>query len=212
MATADSNTNNAICVINKNLNKIVDKEGPVFPNNVKSKWPAIILAVNRTARVPGRIIFLIVSIHTINGIKIAGVPCGTKWANICCVLLIQPYSIKHNHKGKAKVKVNVKWLVLVKIYGNKPIKLLNKIIENKETKINVDPLAPIGPNNVLNSLCSVIKILFQKIWYREGINQNIEGIIKIPKKVLNQFKERLKMLDEGSKTENKFVIIFNLMN
>lgn len=78
--------------------------------------------------------------------------------------------------------------------------------------MKVDPLAPIGPNRVLNSLWRVNKILFQKIWYREGINQYIEGIIKIPKKVLNQFSERLKILEEGSNTENKFVIIFNLMN
>lgn len=73
------------------------------------------LAVNRTARVPGRIILLIVSIHTIKGIRIEGVPWGTKWANICWVLLSQPYSINLNHKGKAKVNVRVKWLVLVKI-------------------------------------------------------------------------------------------------
>lgn len=148
--------------------------------------------------------------HTINGIKIAGVPWGTKWANICWVLLVHPYNIKHSHKGRANVKVKVKWLVLVKIYGNNPIKLLNRIIENKEINIKVDPFDPIGPNRVLNSLWRVNKILFQKIWYREGINQYIDGIIKIPIKVLNQLSERLKILDDGSNTENKLVIIFNL--
>ena len=51
-----------------------DIEGPVLPKRVNSKCPAIILAVNRTAKVPGRITFLIVSIHTINGISTAGVP------------------------------------------------------------------------------------------------------------------------------------------
>lgn len=153
------------------LKRIVDIEGPVFPKRVNNRCPAIILAVNRTAKVPGRIIFLIVSIHTINGIKTAGVPWGTKWANICWVLLIHPNSIKLNHKGKASVSVKVKWLVLVKIYGNNPMKLLNKIIENKETNKKVEPLAPIGPKSVLNSLWSVNKILFQKIWYRDGISQ-----------------------------------------
>lgn len=64
----------------------------------------------------------------------------------------------------------------------------------------------------MNSLWRVNKILFQKIWYREGINQYIDGIIKIPKKVLSQFNDKLKILEEGSNTENKFVIIFNLMN
>ncbi len=34
------------------------------------------------------------------------------------------------------------------------------------------------------------------------------GKNKIPKKELIQFKERLKILVEGSKIENKFIIIF----
>ena len=54
------------------------REGPVFPNKVKRRCPAIILAASRTARVPGRIIFLTVSIRTINGIRAPGVPNGTK--------------------------------------------------------------------------------------------------------------------------------------
>lgn len=49
-------------------------EVPRLPNNVNSKCPAIILAVNRTVRVMGRIIFLIDSIQTMNGINIKGVP------------------------------------------------------------------------------------------------------------------------------------------
>jgi hypothetical protein len=39
-------------------------------------------AVNRTARVPGRITFLTVSIQTINGISTDGVPCGTRCSNM----------------------------------------------------------------------------------------------------------------------------------
>lgn len=166
------------------------------------------LADKRIAKVPGRIMLLIVSIQTMKGIKIAGVPIGTKWVNICWVLLIHPKSIKHNHNGKDKDKVNVKWLVLVKIYGNNPMKLLNIIIENTVIKINVDPLDPIGSRRILISLWRVIIILFQKIWYREGSNQYIEGIIKIPRIVLIQFNDKLKILDVGSNTENKFVIIF----
>ena len=66
------------------------------------------------------------------------------------------------------------------------------------------------PNRVLNSLWRVIKILFQKIFNREGKNQNIMGKNKIPKNELNQFNERLKMFVDGSKIENKFIIIFKL--
>jgi len=115
IATADSSINKAIWPIIKKDNKNKDKELPVFPKRVISKCPAIILAVSRTAKVPGRITFLIVSIQTIKGIRTLGVPCGTKWANMCWVWFNQPYNIKLIHKGKAKVKVRVKWLVLVKI-------------------------------------------------------------------------------------------------
>jgi hypothetical protein len=48
--------------------------GPLFPNRVNSRCPAIMFAVRRTANVPGRIRFLIVSMTTMNGISIDGVP------------------------------------------------------------------------------------------------------------------------------------------
>jgi hypothetical protein len=56
--------------------------GPLFPNSVSRRCPAIIFAVSRTASVPGRITFLIVSMQTMNGIRAAGVPCGTRCSNI----------------------------------------------------------------------------------------------------------------------------------
>lgn len=62
---------------------------------------------------------------------------------------------------------------------------------------------------ILNSLWRIEMILNQKIWNREGINQNIEGININPRNVLNQFNEEFRFV-EGSKVENKFVIIFNL--
>ena len=45
-----------------------------LPRSVSSKCPAIILADRRTARVPGRIVLLIVSITTMNDISAEGVP------------------------------------------------------------------------------------------------------------------------------------------
>lgn len=90
MDTADSRISNNICIIINTHNNLILIDGPVFPINVISKCPAIIFADNRTANVPGRIIFLIVSIHTINGISTAGVPWGTRCASMCVVLLIHP--------------------------------------------------------------------------------------------------------------------------
>jgi hypothetical protein len=88
--TADSNNKSIHWIKIKIVTIRVIIEGPVFPNKVISKCPAIMLAVNRTANVPGRIIFLIVSIQTMNGIRIEGVPWGTKWQNICWVLFNHP--------------------------------------------------------------------------------------------------------------------------
>lgn len=183
---------------------------PVLPSNVNKRWPAIILADKRTARVPGRIIFLIVSIITIKGIRTEGVPWGTKCANICLVLLIQPNNMNLIHSGRARASVIVICLVLVKMYGNNPRKLLNKIKEKREINIKVVPLNLEIPNKVLNSKCNVKKILFQNIKFRDGRNQNNIGKNIIPNIVLSQFKEKLKMFVEGSKIENKFIIIFSL--
>lgn len=140
IATAVSKVKSSNCAIIKIEIITIDKEFPVFPRRVKSKCPAIIFADSRTAKVPGRIMFLIVSINTINGIKTAGVPWGTKWANMWLVLLIHPKNINLNHKGRAKDRVRVKWLVLVKIYGNSPKKLLNKIKVKREMNMKVVPL------------------------------------------------------------------------
>jgi hypothetical protein len=74
----------------------------------------------------------------------------------------------------------------------------------------VVPLKLWIPINILNSLCNVEKILFQKSSVREGVNQKIIGKNKIPKKALIQFNDKLKILVEGSKIENKFIIIFKL--
>lgn len=54
-------------------------EFPVDPRRHRSKWPAIMLAVSRIARVRGRINKLIDSIITMNGMRISGVPCGVRW-------------------------------------------------------------------------------------------------------------------------------------
>lgn len=58
--------------------KILEIDCPEDPSRERSKWPATILAVNRIDKVIGRIINLIDSIITINGISKAGVPWGVR--------------------------------------------------------------------------------------------------------------------------------------
>lgn len=101
---------------------------PDDPRRDNNKWPAIMLAVSRIESVIGRIINLIDSIITIKGIKIHGVLEGVKWESILLVNLIHPNNIIPIHKVIEKDKQNLIWLDEVKINGNNPIKLLNKII------------------------------------------------------------------------------------
>ena len=52
-------------------------------------------------------------------------------------------------------------------------------------------------------------MLFHKIKWRDGIN-HIEGINNMPRNVLNKLNDILLILVDGSKTENKLVLIFSL--
>lgn len=70
----------------------------LLPDKLIRRWPAIILAVSRTASDPGRIILLIVPMPTIKGISIPGLPAGIKCLNICCVLLIHSNNIIDNQR------------------------------------------------------------------------------------------------------------------
>lgn len=66
--------------------------------------------------------------------------------------------------------------------------------------------------SVLNSLFKSKMIFFHVKLKRFGMSQNEVGIKIIRREVLIQFMDQLKIVDEGSKTENKFVIIFNLLD
>jgi hypothetical protein len=73
IATADSRISRSICAVIKIPIRDCLIVGPLLPRSVSTRCPAIMFAVNRTARVPGRIMFLTVSLHTMNGISAAGV-------------------------------------------------------------------------------------------------------------------------------------------
>jgi hypothetical protein len=81
-ATAPSRIRSKICAVINIVSNVCLRADPLFPSRVNNRCPAIIFAVNRTASVPGRIKFLIVSMITMNGINIVGVPCGTGCSNI----------------------------------------------------------------------------------------------------------------------------------
>lgn len=61
--TTSSRQNNAICLKNEGVKVNIEEA------RIRSKWPAVMLAVSRTLRVMGRIKFLNLSIKTMNEIK-----------------------------------------------------------------------------------------------------------------------------------------------
>lgn len=107
-ATAASKIRSRICAVINTVSMVCLISGPLFPNRVSNRCPAIMFAVSRTASVPGRIRFLMVSITTMNGINMVGVPCGTRCSNIWLVFLIQPNNINLIHNGNASVSVSVR--------------------------------------------------------------------------------------------------------
>jgi len=206
MATAPSKTRRVVWVIKRVAKVKLVAAAVWFPRRVSNKWPAIILADKRTARVPGRIIFLTVSIITINDIRAEGVPWGTKCANIELEKLTHPISVKVNQRGRASEKVVVICLVPVKINGNNPIKLFSIIIINPPKKNSEEPFKIFDPRRILTSLCRVIFTLLKIREMELGAAQNrlgakIKGVTK-PNQLRGSVIE-----EEGSNLENKLFII-----
>lgn len=101
----------------------------------------------------------------------------------------------------------VRWLVAVKMNGNRPKKLFIITNRNKDENINVIPKFKGFLIKIKNSLWRVSKIILEIMFDREGETQKGE-VIKIKKRIdLIQFRGMIK--EEGSKDENKLVIIFN---
>lgn len=78
IATADSKVKSNTWASNRMFNMYIFNLEPELPNKVTNKWPAIIFAVSRIAKVIGRIILLVVSIITKNGRRTDGAPWGTR--------------------------------------------------------------------------------------------------------------------------------------
>lgn len=90
------------------------------------------------------------------------------------------------------------------------MKLLIRIIENREQKISVLPFHWGALIKILNSLWIADITEIQMKFHREGISQKRGGIIIIIINDLAQFNEKVDELKvEGSNEENRFAIIFN---
>ena len=129
-----------LCISIKNLkssNILQEKSTITF----SSVWPAIKLVNSRTSKLIGLNIYDSSSIGTNNNAKPKEVFAGMKkdsiW-NLCLWIQIMFKPIKIE---KDKVNVTIRWLVVVKLYGINPIKLLSKI-KVKRTEIKGKYFSP----------------------------------------------------------------------
>jgi hypothetical protein len=128
----------------------------VFPRRHIRRCPAIMLALSRTLKVIGRMMFLTSSIHTMKAIKATGVPIGRVWANIWIVFLIHPNIMKAVHVMIAAGNVSIICAVVVNTNGNRAMKLLAAMNINILVKIRVFPVIDVVP--LLVDLISPLKV------------------------------------------------------
>ena len=154
-ATAISSDINKIIPNITMASLIVDKDTICEPINLNNKWPATMLAANRTDNVRGRITLLIDSINTITGINGPGVPRGTR----CAITLLNWLKIAHSklpsHRGRANDSVKIKCLLPVNTYGTRPMVLVNKIYIKTVANIKIFPWMSPLPSTALNSSFSI---------------------------------------------------------
>jgi len=173
--------------------------------NTNKRCPATILAANRMANVKGRMQELISSIITIKGINKVGVPLGTKWAKNFLMFWAALKEIYPNQKLSPNGRVKAICLVLVKTYGESPIKLFKRIYIKIVTKVRFTeeeyPLKFWSEISLLRNLI-ILHIIKKGFLFKA---QNIEGKINTLKKEI-QFILSPKAPVEGSKEENRFEI------
>lgn len=108
-------------------------EAQYTPTRDKTIWPALMLAASRNDRVRGRTKILVVSIKTKNGFSQSGAPSGRKWAVDFLGLWENLEIIILSQMGRPRVRVKIRCLDELNVYGIRPIKLIitmrRKIVE-----------------------------------------------------------------------------------
>lgn len=131
-----------------------------------SRWPAVMLAVSRTARAIGWIKRLIVSIIISMGMRGMGVPWGKKWAKDAFILWRKPVITAAAHRGMAMPKFIDSWVVGVNEWGKRPSRFVEPI--NRISDINIsDQVRPLMlcitiiclSTNLINHCCKDISRL-----------------------------------------------------
>lgn len=108
-----------------------------------SRWPAVMLAVSRTASAIGWMNKLIVSIIISIGMSEIGVPCGRKWAREFFSLCRKPKITAPAHSGIAMLRFMDSWVVGVNVWGSKPRRLVEPMNIISDTIISAQ-VRPFG--------------------------------------------------------------------
>lgn len=167
-------------------------------------------AVNRTAKAIGRIIFLVISIITINGIRTFGVPEGTRCLSVVLVNLIQKNTIIDIQIGSASDREKDKWAEQQNEYGKFLVILLVKIKKKRAIGTSVVPfIIMVFVNRDENSLFNIIVIFFIKILIRDCVFQYISGK-RMDGKIIDLQFIGINFTLVGSNIENNLVIIWYL--
>lgn len=106
----------------------------------RSRCPAVMLAISRIDRVIGRIMILIVSIRTMNGIKAGGVPWGSKDLAVDIGDLVKLNSKGRAHKDSLIGRIIEMCELVGKISGSRELKLFVRIkakVDDRKKKITV---------------------------------------------------------------------------
>ena len=189
-------------------NNILQEKPTITFNNV---CPAIKFANNRTPRLIGLKIYDKSSIGTNKSAKpkevLEGINKDNIW-NLCFWIQIIFIPIKIE---KDKVNVTIRWLVVVKLYGIKPIKLLNKtkikIIEIKGKYFSPSLLMLSNSNcdeasyNVSIKTCHVLGIKKKLLSFKECSFELKKKTIEMKKKKTKKF-TNTKLVIEKSKQNN----------
>jgi len=177
-------------------------------NNLINRCPATILAVKRTDSVIGRIMLLINSIITMKFISGVGVPVGTMWITMLFVLLNHPCNIIESHIIRAVENEIDICAVGVKIKGNKAITFKISVTIKIDLIMIIVPFLVLGKIKfsisflikeliIINTLLIFILLFhFNSVKSRTGVNRVNQDMFIID--------------DDGSKIENKLLIIFKL--
>jgi hypothetical protein len=174
-----------------------------FPRSVIKRCPAMRLAVKRTHRVRGRIRFLDSSIITINGMRGEGVPCGSMWDSIWLVFLVHPNMIIESQVTRDRGRVMVRWEVRENDCGYSAVTFIIRIRVKISSNVTFCLLFFFRLNEISFLMNRDILFLISVVGFEVfHVFRGVSVMIRI-----NIVQERDSREEEGSKIENRFVII-----